>query len=71
MSASGADRDKSIRRALPDEQPPAATLSPWLRLMLAEIARKREDLEQARAEEQRRVSESESNSAHRHYSVGP
>jgi F0F1-type ATP synthase epsilon subunit len=39
--------------------------------MLAEIARKREDLEQARAEEQRRATEAESNSAHQHYSVGP
>jgi hypothetical protein len=71
MSAPGADRDKSIRRALPGEQPPPAILSPWLRLMLAEIARKREDQEQAHAEEQRRASEAESNSAHRHYSVGP
>jgi hypothetical protein len=34
-----------------------AALTEWLQLMLAEIARKREDLEQARAEEARRASE--------------
>ena len=32
-------------------------LSPWLRLMLAEIARKREEHESARTEAARRVSE--------------
>ncbi len=34
-----------------------AVLSEWLQLMLAEIARKREDLEQTRAEEARRATE--------------
>lgn len=34
-----------------------AALSEWLQLMLAEIARKGEDLERARAEEARRASE--------------
>jgi hypothetical protein len=34
-----------------------AALSEWLQLMLAEIARKRDDLEHARAEEARRVAE--------------
>jgi len=34
-----------------------AALTEWLQLMLAEIARKREDLEQSRAEEARRASE--------------
>jgi len=34
-----------------------AALTEWLQLMLAEIARKREDLEQARAEEARRAVE--------------
>ena len=34
-------------------------LSEWLRLMLAEIARKREDLERARAEEAQRLRERE------------
>ena len=34
-----------------------AALTEWLQLMLAEIARKREDLEQARAEEARRAGE--------------
>ncbi len=33
-------------------------LSEWLQLMLAEIARKREDLERAREEESRREAES-------------
>jgi len=33
-------------------------LSEWLQLMLAEIARKREDLERARAEEAQRLRES-------------
>jgi len=32
-------------------------LSEWLQLMLAEIARKREDLERARAEEAQRLRE--------------
>jgi len=35
-----------------------AALSEWLQLMLAEIARKREDLERARAEEIQRAAES-------------
>ncbi len=34
-----------------------AALTEWLQLMLAEIARKREDGEQARAEEARRAAE--------------
>lgn len=34
-----------------------AALSEWLQLMLAEIARKKEDLERARAEEAQRASE--------------
>lgn len=34
-------------------------LSEWLQLMLAEIARKREELERARAEEAQRLTESE------------
>jgi hypothetical protein len=39
-----------------------AALSEWLQLMLAEIARKREDQELARAEDARRATESQSNS---------
>lgn len=34
-----------------------AALSEWLQLMLAEIARKRDDVEQARTEEARRAAE--------------
>jgi hypothetical protein len=34
-----------------------AALSEWLQLMLAEIARKQDDLEQARAEEAKRAAE--------------
>ena len=34
-----------------------AALSEWLQLMLAEIARKREDLERARDEESKRVAD--------------
>jgi hypothetical protein len=50
----------------PSPQPPhtapasasePAPLSQWLTLMLAEIARKREELERARAEEAQRSSE--------------
>jgi hypothetical protein len=37
-------------------------LSEWLQLMLAEIARKRDDLELARAEDARRATETQSNS---------
>ena len=36
-----------------------AALSEWLQLMLAEIARKREDLDYARAEEAQRVTETQ------------
>jgi hypothetical protein len=36
---------------------PPGSLSEWLRLMLAEIARKRDELERARAEEQQRHAE--------------
>ena len=39
-----------------------AVLSEWLQLMLAEIARKRDDLELARAEDARRATEAQSNS---------
>jgi hypothetical protein len=39
-----------------------AALSEWLQIMLAEIARKRDDLEQARAEEVRRATEEERSS---------
>jgi hypothetical protein len=39
-----------------------AVLTEWLQLMLAEIARKREDLEQARAEEARRAAEAPASS---------
>ena len=38
---------------------PGAALSPWLTLMLAEIRRKREELEQARAEQLRRAGEAD------------
>ena len=38
---------------------PAPTLSQWLQLMLAEIARKREELESAHAEAARRALEGE------------
>jgi hypothetical protein len=37
------------------EESPVAPLSQWLQLMLAEIARKREDLERAHAEAARRA----------------
>ena len=36
-----------------------AALSEWLQLMLAEIARKRDDLELARAEEVKRAAETQ------------
>jgi len=40
-----------------------AALSEWLQIMLAEIARKRDDLEHARAEDARRAQESTSSSS--------
>jgi hypothetical protein len=40
-----------------------AALSEWLQLMLAEIARKRDDVEQACAEEERRADEDRQSSA--------
>ncbi len=40
-----------------------AALSEWLQIMLAEIARKREDLDQARAEDARRAAEAPSGTA--------
>jgi len=39
------------------EESPEPPLSPWLRLMLAEIIRKREEREQAHAEQLRREAE--------------
>ena len=39
-----------------------AALTEWLQLMLAEIARKNDDLERARAEEAQRVAEESVNS---------
>jgi hypothetical protein len=39
-------------------------MSEWLQLMLAEIARKREELERARAEEAQRLKESETAGRH-------
>ncbi len=42
-----------------------AALSEWLQLMLAEIARKREDLDHARAEEAQRVTETQPAAASR------
>ena len=43
-------------------------MSEWLQLMLAEIARKREELERARAEEAQRLRENEA--ARRHGGQG-
>ncbi len=43
----------------PEEVPHGSPLSPWLKLMVEEIARKREELEQARAEQLRRKGEAE------------
>jgi hypothetical protein len=40
-----------------------AELSEWLQIMLAEIARKRDDLEQAREEDSKRTSEKPSDAA--------
>jgi hypothetical protein len=39
------------------EESHGSALSPWLKLMLAEIRRKREELEQERAEQLRRAGE--------------
>jgi len=41
----------------PGEESPERPLSQWLKLMLAEIARKRDDLEQARVEQLLRATE--------------
>lgn len=49
--------------ALSGSESPAPALSFWLQLMLAEIAARREALEQARAEEARRSAESAAESA--------
>ncbi len=46
-------------RMAAEESSHLTALSEWLQLMLAEIARKREDLERARAEEAQRLTESE------------
>ena len=50
--------------AAPPEKP-VAPLSQWLQLMLAEIARKREELERGRAEELQRNTETEAARARR------
>ncbi|MGH8306416.1 MAG: hypothetical protein ACRETG_12485 [Steroidobacteraceae bacterium] len=47
--------EESLSSALsPGQESLAPALSQWLQLMLAEITRKREDLERARAEESQR-----------------
>jgi hypothetical protein len=53
------DQEDSPAPALSESESesPAPALSFWLQLMLAEIAAKREALEQARAEEARRSTE--------------
>lgn len=43
--------------AIWEKTSPVAPLSQWLQLMLAEIARKREELERANAEAARRAAE--------------
>jgi hypothetical protein len=50
----------------PGAAAPAAALSPWLELMLAEIARKRQDLERGHAEEVQRSSEQDAQRQHVH-----
>jgi hypothetical protein len=52
-----AREDSPARAFSPGEAPQRSTLSPWLQLMLAEIARKRCELEAARAEQTRRDAE--------------
>jgi hypothetical protein len=51
--------------AAPPEVSPVSPLSQWLQLMLGEIARKRDALEQARAEQLRRETERGAASPHR------
>ena len=48
-----------------------AALSEWLQLMLGEIARKREDLERARAEEAQRTVEGTQRAAEPRASASP
>jgi hypothetical protein len=53
----------------PGQEPPAPPLSKWLRLMLAEIIRKREEREQAHAEQLRREVEEEAR-VHKRFDPG-
>ncbi len=63
MAGSVSDQNGGAGRPLPPaEESRGSPLSPWLQLMLAEIARKREDLEQARAEQLRRAGEAKGGS---------
>ncbi len=48
-----------------------AELSEWLQIMLAEVARKREDLERAREEDVKRTTEQPSDAAASRTNVAP
>jgi hypothetical protein len=48
-----------------------AALSEWLQIMLAEIARKRDDLERAREEDAKRATEKSSDTAALHTNAAP
>jgi hypothetical protein len=56
MAALSQDQE-SPAASLPEETAHVSTLSPWLQLMLAEIARKRDEHADARAEAARRALE--------------
>ena len=56
-------RSRFIRRTAA-EGARVTAMSEWLQLMLAEIARKREEVERARAEEAQRIKENESDGPH-------
>jgi hypothetical protein len=56
--------EESPERALSQQESPERALSQWLQLMLGEMARKRDALEQAHAEELRREAEAGSTSHH-------
>ena len=53
-SASSPGKESPVAPLSQEETAHAQALSPWLQLMLAEIARKRDDLASARAEAARR-----------------
>ena len=60
MGAESSPQESPVAALSQGEESPVAALSQWLQLMLAEIARKRDEHERGRAEAALRTSENDS-----------